>query len=95
MRGSAQLGVNILVNVDYEKPLAAGSDKRLEQAIGVRQAINIRESGLVQVRLVTEGSGLSDLRDRIRSCDIAIHARATSTPSIDFAAAGTGVRCDG
>jgi hypothetical protein len=64
--GSAQFGVNILVNVHYEKPLAVSPDESSQQAIGVWQAITSRENGLIQVCSLTEGSGHSGLRARIR-----------------------------
>jgi hypothetical protein len=95
MDGSTQFGVNILVNVHYEVPLAVSPDEGSGQAIGVGQAITSRENGLIQVCFLTEGSGHCGLRVRIRGRGRAIIAHMTIKPAVDFAAAGAGGRCDG
>ena len=88
-------GVNFLVTIYYIERIGQGRDALYEHRIGIGRVENIQENHLIQGLVLSEGSGRTDLWQRIRKAEMTIFSQVVIKPSIDFAEAGIEDRFNG
>jgi hypothetical protein len=84
----------MFVTIYYEESLGAGGGELFERTIGVGQVVNVQENGLIQVRVLREVPGQSELWRRVRNREMNILSNLVAKPSINFNAIGIEVRFD-
>lgn len=94
MGRSGLFGVNILVTIYYEEHLTSAHGDVIEESIGIGQVINIQKNGLLQIRVLKEGTNHAALWKRIRERDVAVLSHVIIKPSIDFSDVGIEVKFD-
>lgn len=88
-------GVNLLVAIYYNEPLAVGSPEHFERLIGVGRVANVQRDGRVQVLVLRELPAHAESWQRIRRRDADAIGRVVVKPSVPYDEAGVEVRVNG